>query len=657
MSFLRPEILPWLGALLFIPLLYLIRRRAQRAVVPHLFLWEKVLNREGRTRRNRIRDIVGILLQMLIGAALIVAWAGPYREKELASERLTWFHLDVSSDMARRDAEGRSALELARIAILEDLPWALGEGPVGLALAGEGSRTLLPPTRDPEAFRAALGAMATVMPAGPRGRLDRDALARRVAPGPKEDGVRHRLYSVGASGETAPPGLRWVPVLGARPNAALVGVEIETLEAQDNRTSEAEASETFAPGARERLRLRARVRAFGEPIRGRVVLRGASLVAPVVEEILSPEGSELEVGLEFEIDPEKGRAANEEGGWLELVWESADGVPDGRAADDRVAVRLAPPSRLRLGVVGKEVPPPFLEALIVLDDLIDLRRAGRLDPASWRKVAADYDLIALFGLDEKRPLPPGNYLIVDSEIPGLGLKFERAEPEAAVVRQAPGGLVLRGLDLRNLRLKKVARVSVTPAGREAGLKTLIEATTGVLLSAGDREGLRFVHFAGGFAEERSSFSLLPAFPLFLADAITYLGRDRRRLLPAVLATASVLDLRNRGLSGNEAPRLRRLDGREGEVELRRVDRGIWRLPELPGRYELELGARRDAFGLGAFDIESADTTRVWPAPAPVVDSPRPAPVVQRQDWAWLALALAALLLLFEWMSYQNGWTS
>ena len=114
MSFARPELLVALWGLGLIPLLYLVRRRRRRQRVAHLFLWERVLARQGRPRLTRIRALISILLQMAIAAALILAAAKPVTPAKRALARELHVIVDRSLSMSARDASGLRRDEEAR---------------------------------------------------------------------------------------------------------------------------------------------------------------------------------------------------------------------------------------------------------------------------------------------------------------------------------------------------------------------------------------------------------------------------------------------------------------------------------------------------------------------------------------------------------------
>ncbi|MEZ6197705.1 MAG: BatA domain-containing protein [Planctomycetota bacterium] len=662
MSFLRPELLPWLSALLVVPLLYLARRRARRVVVPHLFLWERVRIREGRVKARRIRDLLGILFQMLIGAALILAWAGPQREDELVEAPRILALLDVSAPMARRDEDGRTAFERARARLRGELEGLAARGEVGLVLVGEGLRTVSAPGPDREAIRAALDAIVPDL----AGRLDREGLDRWVAARLAEGRPTEiRLYSVGAEGEAAPPGVLWVPIEGPTMNAAITRVEL-------------------GPGAEGEATVRVGLRALGGRFEGHFLLRDET------GEILHDGAVSLDDGDTVEL----GAPAPPPGTWVRAEIERDEGRPDAMAFDDAVDLRVAPRAALRCAVVAKDAPPRLLDALLVCDDLIDARAAVRLPPESWRPSAAEYDVVVLCGVEEARPLPPGRYLLVDSTAPGLGLAFEGRDRDVGILRQGGQGPVLRGLDLRNLRLSEARRVAVRPDGRRAGVRAILEGTTGALVSAGEIDGVSFVQLAFGLEEERSSFALLPAFPLFVNDVFEHLGRERRRLLPPVLAAGRSFPLpvdRGRpaarpavaGAEGAEGAEGERPAPTEGEPrapsEVQRPapaagelpapaeasfvpleaagDAGRWRAPDPAGRWELAIGDRRELVGVARFDEALSDATRVWPAPATTPAPPEPLRHPRQRDLTWIFLAAALGVLLLEWWTYHRGWST
>lgn len=619
MTFAHPEALPWLWALAGIPLLYLVRRRARTAAVPNLFLWERVLERRGRTPLRRIRRLLSIVLQVAIAAALVVAWAGPRRDAVTTVRVPVAVVVDTSLSMGASTAAGTAGtrLDAARALVEEELEALLGVGDVAVfAAAG----AVVPV----QAFSADAGAV-------------RAALARVPAPGARFDVDAFRRWCE----EQRRPGAAMHVVLvtdGATPGAeVLADLDVRVLRVGDAAVNAGLVDVSLEDTGGGVVRVGVAVAAVGGDATGTVIVSGEGgerAETPVTV----TEDARLETSVDLEL-------ADDGPSWVRVRWVPDGGAGDALAADDVALVRRPPRQLLSVLVVAEEVDEHLTRALGVLPELVDRRAAAVVKPASWRRAAEGRDVVILCGVDERRPLPPGAYLLLGSTAPSLPLAFERAEGDVEVGTATRGERLLRGLDLRDLGIERARPVSVRD-----GAAVVLEGNTGALVARGERDGVRFVHTAFEVTGENTSLVLLPAWPLLVKDALEWLAPVPRRLFPLALSAGRPFAAA-RAVTG---PVLASLDGGE-ERELRGAGGGVWLAPDTPGRWTLASADGSERLAVNVCDAEQTDVLSKLPAAA---SGPPPAPVhaPSTTDLTLWFIAAAVLLLLAEWLLYHAAWT-
>jgi hypothetical protein len=630
--FEHPENLGWLWALAAIPLIYLVRRRARRVRVPHLFLWERVLLGGRREKPSRLRDVISILVQGAIAAALIVAWAAPLRIVEGRGLERSLVVVQATISMSATTTAGKTRAQVARDAVLARAGELVRRGTVSVASASETLAHIAGPVRD----RAALeDALDHVPPA--RGALAAADVAAKL----REAAARARYDRVIFAGDGA---------FAAAADPAWPGVPIEILPAGDWRANAGIVALAVAAPERGRLRATVTVEAFGGEARRRLVLLDEGVEA-AAQDVRLASGAAVEVALEADIEAPR---------WLDLeLRAAAEDERDALAADDHAVFWFAPEPLAKVLVVAARADPPLRAAIAALDDVIDLRAAGTASPESWR-AASGFDLVILRGVEEREPLPPGRYLLLDSFAPGLPLERASKVKDVEVLRQQPGEPILRGTDLRNVSIAEAT--AITPA---AGARAILTGSCGALISTGDAAGVSFVHVAFDTDPANTSLTLLPAFPLLVKDALLALaGRDRRRAPPFAQAGGDLV-LRGRP----DDPRSLRLElwpdrglaaSQPAEPATLELDPagagGTFRAPWHLGRARLRFAGGDEPLGLDLLSRELSNVAPRWSAERAAA-SPPPARFERVREslahWFWAA---ALALLLLEWMTFHQGWT-
>ncbi len=160
MSLLSPWGLAWLGLLVPLVLLYVLKRRRETKVVGSTLLWEQAL-RDLRAERpwRRLVPQVALLLQALAIAAGALALARPVGAGAVPSGAHVAVVVDVSASMAGR-TRGERRIDRARAlasSLVESLPPG---GRMMLLEAGSEASVLAPLTSDASTLRRALGQLA-----------------------------------------------------------------------------------------------------------------------------------------------------------------------------------------------------------------------------------------------------------------------------------------------------------------------------------------------------------------------------------------------------------------------------------------------------------------------------------------------------------------
>jgi hypothetical protein len=327
------------------------------------------------------------------------------------------------------------------------------------------------------------------------------------------------------------------------------------------------------------------------------------------------------------------------------------------AVPQRFSVRLEgadplPVDDVAYGAAGSGNPARVLmvgRTNLFLESFLRIHPSVRLvagNAASTPLSASDYDLLVA---NEAPPVPlsRGAYLLVDTapkagdaagdgQRPGEPRESPRRAGGSATAsvswnRNHP---IMREVDLSGLTFFTRSQVSVTPQGAELGTTPLIRAGGTVKAVAMSAPELRAVSLGFGLFE--SNFSLLPAFPVFLDNAL-------RWLLPAHLSQ------RAHGIrAGEEIPLA---TGTDTQTAIR-----------TPGGKRITAPSSQEAFGetdeAGIYELRSGGDTRFVAvnllSPSETEITPRfvpPETATERREeaerhTASAELALIALVMVF-----------
>ncbi|MCY1061888.1 VWA domain-containing protein [Nannocystis sp. SCPEA4] len=659
-----PEILPVFAAgAAAITALYLLRMRRRQVVVPFAALWQQV-TRESDTRRlwKKLRRLLSWLLQLVLLALLCLALGDPRPESWLRDPQTVAIVVDRSASVAG-PAAGEPGVTRLDVLLRRARAEIAGLGPTDRALviaAGAEVEVPGPLGRDAAPLLRALDTIASGPGEADLGRAL--ALARAALAG--QPGGRILVLTDGALDDAASEALAACisgHVSSDSPGAAPLPCQVARAGGPaDNLALVAFAARRY-PGDRERIEVLAEVHNLGDgPASAVLEVQADGLVVGRQAVQLGPGERKREVLRE--LDAARTRlVANlslEPGADPQLL-----GPPD----DDRAfaVVPPLPPFKVVLVTDGSDL---FLEAaLLTLQEHIQLTGIGP-DDATTHPSLAEADLV-IIDIGERPlpdPLPASDLVIFDPA---------RVAPDAAPIRGA-GELarpflteqqrehpLLDGVVLKDVNLRRGTRLATEP-GDTVLVRSLGEPL--VVLRhelGGDGRRPRSV-LAFGFDPRQTDLPLRTAFPILVANIITYFEQARPGFVASVPVGASrpiaaaEIGLGAQGLTQVE---VRGPEPAEEPTTVPVDTTGVFRLRAMqPGIYRVRAG---DGAAAGAEVLVAVNQASVaasdlhdrlgdLPPDATAGEAPTPVPVADEPLWALLLLA-AALLIALEWAAYHR----
>lgn len=405
MGLLSPWSLAWLGLLVPLVLLYVLKRRRERKIVGSTLLWEAAL-RDLRAERpwQRLRPHLSLLLQALVLIAGATALSRPSGAGQVPSGARIAVIVDFSSSMAAVDSNG-SRIERAR-AIARSLARDLPEG---------GAMMIVAAAAEPEVLSA---------PTSDRMRLE-SALDRLRVRGPGAD-LEAAVALAAERLRDAPFGSRIVVMTDAAfagnvPLAASVPVEVSrvgeptlnyAIVALDVRPSP-------ALDAPDRAELFARIARYGEgegEVRLSASIEGGPLL--VTRRVLLRDGEPEGVVVVVDLPPD----ASARGSLLRVRLEPLEGGPDAFPFDD-VAVAPSPAAR-RLPVFLVGAAPASVQRVLQADREVELYATDLAALARRDVDAPTLDGLFVYAGATPERAPPGDSLVTNpsgDEVFGVSL--------------------------------------------------------------------------------------------------------------------------------------------------------------------------------------------------------------------------------------------
>ena len=575
MSLGVPAALWGLLVLPLIVLLYMLRTRRQDLPVSSLLLWDRA--RRDLTAHRPVRRFersLLLLLQLLAAALLVLALARPQLRLPGASSPGTVIVVDTSASMQARDVPPSRFA-----AAVEQAHEAIdaAPGPVMVIAAAAAPRVAVPFADAAAAHRT----LTALRPTDGSSRLDQAvalALGQRMPAGVRVEAFTDRAGA-------ALPGVTYHVVGTSSANVGLAAVTVEQVQGGSVLVVQVHNA---GPRA-ERVPL--------------LVSQGTRRLA--ARSVLAAAGTVTSVALPISAS-----------GIVRVTLDREDNL-----SADNTAHAIAGTRPPRVVVAG--APDRVLaEALAAIP--VRFAPAQRITPEAL--AAADVVI-----LNRTRPaeLPPGNYLLLGTTAPNLPLDATGQVRAPQVVRSAVRHPVMRYVTFEDVTIGEALRL------RPKGGEVLAEGET-PLVWAYEGDGIRAI--VSAFTLDQSDLPLRVAFPIFLHNALTWLGGAERAYQagsPIILPSRTRTDAELQWPDGTR----RRLIASAGRFVLPAAEQA--------GVYVLRAGTREDVLVVNP----SAEEIAI----APVHGSPGGAARAPLADrglsgvWRLLLLCAVAVLSLEWWL--------
>lgn len=491
MSFQNSGALAWLLPLVgIVVLLYLLKMRRRDVRVPATFLWPA---RTDEVRANslfqKLRFSWLMVLQILALCLVVVALARPQvRQKGLAGE-VTVIVLDTSASMSATDVRPSRFDEAKRVA-RETILSAKPTDRLALIEAGPTPRVVFPLSSDPAKQTLALDGVKPTDAEADTGEALR--LASALVGG--IDGARIVLLSDGDFDKVAN---------FSRGKAALV---YHAIGAFDDNLAISALGTTETPAGRQ---LYVGVRNTGtKPMEGAISLYADG-------HVLDSERMAAAPGKTW------GRTLPAPSG--AKVFEAKLDAPDVLKADNYAVTIADPGASLRVLLVS--AGNPFLERALALDPRVTLDRAATLP----NDLGDKYDIVVFDGVPEQ-PVKARGVLALGVPGPSSPVVANGTAKGPTFV-SAEKKPLLDGVDLSGVFIDNQQVVRPKAQG-----EVLAQSSKGPLVVTAQSPAQRQIFLA--FSPLQSDFPLQVAFPIFVGNALTFLGGEASSNLLAIKAGQS-----------------------------------------------------------------------------------------------------------------------
>lgn len=624
-----------------ITLLYLLRMRRRKVVVPFAALWERV-TRDSESRKiwRRLRRLLSWLVQLVLLALVVAAIGDPRTNAWVRDPMTVAIVVDASASMAGPSETSTEEDPRTRIDAAKEraAAWVRGLGPSDRAVvivAAEEVSVASPLSADASALLAGIEA---IEPSHGEADLPR-ALTLAGHAVRDNPGAEILVLTDGALDVRGAAALR----------ACLDGPIPCHVDAQsgppDNVAITAFAARRY-PEARDKLEVLAEVQNLGEQP-ATVTLDVTTDGVSVGRRPLTLQPGETRREVLGDLDAARSR--------FEARLSADDPAVLGPAFDD-VAFAVVPPlSPLRVALIS-DGTNLFLDAA-----LLNLGDHVRLDAAQGTESdLAAYDLV-IFDLGNNplpEALPETNVAVFDPwrfEDSPFPIAKARDVGRPFLTEQARKHPLLEFVVLKDVNIGRGTTFALEP-GDDALVRTLGDP----IVVLREREHLTL---GVGFDPRQSDFPMRIAFPLFIDNLVRYVEqRTPGFVASAPLGLSQAMGLADLGLSTEGVTRVE-VTGPQGVADTRPVERGRFRMRALvPGVYTVTAldgpaaGAQVEVAvnqaNPDASDLHSVLPTMELPEAASAGPAPDPAPLTEGPLWTALMLAAAGLIAL-EWATYHR----
>ena len=621
-GFLAPQFLWFLWLIPIVVLLYLLKLRRTRVVIPSTMLWVKSLHDlTANAPFQRLRKNLLMFLQILVLRLAAVALARPFVRAEGMQGAHYALVIDRSASMQTLE-DGVMRLDLAKQEALDMVDAMKGGDQMMVVGFAESADVLCELTNDKFRLRSAIRSIA---PSDTRTNIrDVMMIARSLAPDNPDiasvvPDLQLVLFSDGKLSDRDEVGARAINMVyresgASTNNAGIVGFSMRKSEAGriQQLTFVLVHNEHSAP-------LESTLSLFFED----------SLIA--VEEISVPAGEDREVVFEH---------GDFGDGILRVELDHEDDLD----VDNRAWLALRPRVRVRVLLVGDADSTSiyYLKRALGLEPRVELSAVAPADYLANN----DFDLTIFSGFAPDA-LPAGSMLFFDALPPIPGIRSSGTIENPPVLSTDNDHPAMRFLNPSNVRVVSAHRLEVP-----SGSRTLISTRGGPLIADVSRGGQQILVVAFDLA--KSDWPLRLSFPLFIQNVVSWAPRASLggglsvptgkplTLMPSPQAEHAVVTLP---------------DGTTTQTPLDPIRPRYFGATESAGVYAIERGDESEKVAVNLLDrgessITPTDSIRFGRGS---IVAERGAVKQTRELWHWLIWAAVAISMLEWWIYSRRAW--
>lgn len=490
MTFQNPGALLWLlplaGAII---ILYLLRMRRRDVKVPASFLWpERIDEVRANALIQKLRFSWLLVLQLLALMLVVFAVARPQTKQEGLAGKVTVLVVDASASMGATDVKPSRFDEAKRMTIDAIRASQAGDR-IALIEAGPAPRVIFPLSNDPAKELHAIDNLQRYDSECDVGEAMRLASALVGA----QDGARIVLLSDGC----------FEPIKNFAPGKAAIVYQQVGSGSRNLAITALGTAET--PSGRQ---LFVGIKSFAlKDMAATLNLYGDGKLIDS-EKITVTSGKQW--GKTLPVAPSV------------KAFEAKLDAPEDQLPADNYAVTLADPgATLRVLLISSG--DPFMERALALDPRVILDRATSV-PVD----ASQYDVVVFDGVEE-RPVKARGVLTFGSAGPSSPVTIGGSDNSPKFISSEKRAL-MENVDLDGLYIQSVRKVK--PKGTA---EVLALSSAGPLVVSSRSGGMRQIYVS--FEPLQSDFPLQVSFPIFIANALDFLGGQESANMLAVRAGA------------------------------------------------------------------------------------------------------------------------
>ena len=499
--FLNPWALAFAGLAGGIVLLYILKLRRVKAEVSSTLLWDRAVHDfKANAPWQKLRRNILMILQIIALILLAIALARPFIFGNALAGGRTVLVIDTSASMLARDA-GPDRLAQA-IDAARELVSDFSRNDEGMVIAaGPTPRTLASFTKNKAELEDALNRARDEV----GGVADLDSALGLVSSIAKGSTTRVVIFSDGAIPELNPfsttdLNLGFFPVGEDSENVAIIGA-----------------------GARQNP--------YNEEYELFVAVHNYCTQPREVDITFGIDGNLFDVQTVEIGAGQRKEVVMDQAYYLEDPIEVILDLEDDLAEDNRAYIQMPRQTRYKVALCSDSQSFLLRQVLTSLDSIDyytyengELRTARAVDAG---EEAPQIDVWVVEGNADCVVDPTASYLYIDSTagdflpvVAGTKAQMDYySDPPVilTIVDYDRSHPVMRYVNVSDLSMQAMRRCQKQPWGRQ-----IIEASEGPLLVEGFLEGQRTLYFALDIYESR--FPLTPSFPIFMSNAVNYLGK-------------------------------------------------------------------------------------------------------------------------------------